>query len=34
MREVRDAVAHVLDETSLEDACHKADEAAKRRRSG
>lgn len=26
MREVRDAIAHVLDETSLEDACRKASE--------
>ncbi|MEP6961638.1 MAG: Rrf2 family transcriptional regulator, partial [Acidobacteriota bacterium] len=27
MREVRDAIAHVLDNTSLEQACRKADEA-------
>jgi len=27
MREVRDAIAHVLDSTSVEEACHKAHDA-------
>jgi Rrf2 family protein len=31
MREVRDAIAHVLDNTSLEEACRRADEAAERK---
>lgn len=31
MREVRDAIAHVLDNTSLEEACHKADDAKQKK---
>jgi Rrf2 family protein len=31
MREVRDAIAHVLDNTSLEEAVRKADQAAERK---